>query len=49
MTRWAVWQAASMLKKHAESFDALTEKMSQGATVAECLQAIEAAPEPKYE
>jgi len=49
VTRWAVWQAASMLKKHEKSFDALTEKMTQGATVAECLQAIEAAPEPKYE
>jgi hypothetical protein len=46
VTRWAVWQAASMLKKHEKAFDALTEKMSQGATVAECLQAIEAAPEP---
>jgi hypothetical protein len=49
VTRWAVWQAASMLKRHQKSFDALTEKMSQGATVEECLQAIEAAPEPEYE
>jgi predicted RNase H-like HicB family nuclease len=38
-----------MLKRHQKSFDALTEKMSQGATVEECLQAIEAAPEPEYD
>lgn len=46
VTKWAVWQAAGMLKRHERAFDALTEKMSEGATVAECLQAIENAPEP---
>ena len=41
LTRWAVWQAASILKKHAGAFDALTEKMERGESVVECLKAIE--------
>ena len=47
VTRWAVWQAASMLKRHEASFDALTRAMEEGASVADCLKVIEAAPKPQ--
>jgi hypothetical protein len=47
LTRWAVWQSAGMLKRHEKAFDALTRAMEEGATVAECLRAIEAAPKPE--
>jgi len=43
-TRWAVYQAASILKTHRAAWDVLTEKMQQGATVVDCLKAIESAP-----
>jgi hypothetical protein len=43
-TRWAVWYAASILKTHRGAWDALTEKMQEGAPVIECLKAIENAP-----
>ena len=43
-TRWAVWYAASILKTHRGAWDALTEKMQEGAPVIECLKAIESAP-----
>ena len=47
VTRWAVWQSASMLKRHEASFMALVDAMEAGASVADCLKAIEAAPKPK--
>ena len=47
VTRWAVWQAASMLKRHEASFLALVEAMEAGASVTDCLRAIEAAETPK--
>ena len=47
VTRWAVWQSASMLKRHEASFLALVDAMQSGATVADCLKAIEAAEKPK--
>jgi len=47
LTRWAVWQSASMLKKHEGSFLALVDAMEAGASVADCLRAIEAAETPK--
>jgi hypothetical protein len=40
-TRWAVFQAATILKENAAAWDALTEKMIEGASVTECLVAIE--------
>lgn len=40
-TRWAVFQAATILKENAAAWDALTEKMIEGASVTECLIAIE--------
>ncbi|EEH54738.1 uncharacterized protein MICPUCDRAFT_60459 [Micromonas pusilla CCMP1545] len=49
LTRWAVWQAAGMLRLHEASFDALTAAMENGASVAECLRAIETAKAPAGE
>ena len=43
VTRWAVYSAASLLNKHAADFDALREAMKSGASVPECVRAIEAA------
>ena len=42
-TRWAVYQAASLLRSHAAEYEALQAAMARGASVAECMQAIEAA------
>ena len=47
VTRWAVYQSASMLKQHEGSFLALVDAMESGASVADCLRAIEAAEAPK--
>ena len=41
ITRWAVWQAAAMLKSNAKAYEALREAMSRRASVAECIAAIE--------
>jgi hypothetical protein len=41
--RWAVYQAASALRKHLAEYDALVAAMKRGAPVAECVQAIETA------
>ena len=41
ITRWAVWQAAAMLKASAKAYEALREAMSRRASVAECITAIE--------
>jgi hypothetical protein len=43
MTRWAVYQAASALRKHMAEYEALMAAMKRGAPVAECVQAIETA------
>eukprot|EP00892_Ulva_mutabilis_P006668 jgi/Ulvmu1/4373/UM002_0098.1 len=40
-TRWAVWQAATLLRTYKAEFQALKEAMNSGRTVAECVQAIE--------
>lgn len=40
-TRWAVWQACSLLRTYKNEFEALKQAMSSGSTVAECVQAIE--------
>eukprot|EP00899_Mesostigma_viride_P010987 jgi/Mesvir1/19890/Mv13171-RA.1 len=42
-TRWATYTAASLLKEHPAQYAALMEAMRQGATVAECVAAIEGA------
>merc|ERR1712151_432574 len=41
ITRWAVWKAASILKKNQEAFDSLTEALQQNKPVVECFKAIE--------
>ena len=41
LTRWAVFQAASILKTNKSAWDTLTEKMLDGASVVECLKTIE--------
>jgi len=46
VTRWAVWMAASMLRRHQGAFLALVDAMQAGAPVADCLKAIEAAEKP---
>jgi hypothetical protein len=43
LTRWAVFQAASILKTNKSAWDTLTEKMLDGASVVECLKTIESA------
>jgi len=41
LTRWAVWQAAAMLKGNAGAYAALQEAMARGAPVVDCIRAIE--------
>ncbi|EFJ45868.1 hypothetical protein VOLCADRAFT_105755 [Volvox carteri f. nagariensis] len=43
VTRWAVWAAAGLLRTNAAEHKALVEAMRRGASVAGCVQAIEAA------
>lgn len=43
MTRWAVFQAASALKKYPREYDALMAAMQEKRSVADCIKAIEAA------
>ena len=43
-TRWASYQAASLLKNNKNEYEALMEKMKIGAPVEECIKAIESAP-----
>jgi hypothetical protein len=43
VTRWAVLTAAQMLRAHKAEFEALQAALARGATVSECLQAIESA------
>ena len=43
VTRWAVWQAASLLKTRAGAHEALMAAMGRGAPVEECIAAIEGA------
>lgn len=40
-TRWAVWQACTLLRTYKAEFEALKEAMGSGSTVAECVRAIE--------
>lgn len=43
MTRWAVFQAATALRKHEPEFKALMAAMQQKKPVVECIKAIESA------
>eukprot|EP00873_Tetraselmis_striata_P011800 jgi/Tetstr1/432064/TSEL_021535.t1 len=43
MTRWAVFQALSLIKSNQASYDALVAAMKERKSVAECIKAIEAA------
>lgn len=43
MTRWAVFQALSLIKNNQTAYDALMLAMGQRKSVAECIKAIEAA------
>ena len=40
-TRWAVLQAASLMRQYKKEYDALREAMASGASVADCIKAIE--------
>lgn len=42
ITRWAVWQAANIIKNQKASHEALMAAMERNAPVEECIQAIEA-------
>jgi hypothetical protein len=39
--RWAVWQAASLLRRYKAEHTALMEAMQRGAPVAECVKVVE--------
>ncbi|GFR49334.1 hypothetical protein Agub_g11362 [Astrephomene gubernaculifera] len=41
LTRWAVWAAAGLLRTHGSEHAALVQAMRSGASVAECVRAIE--------
>ena len=41
LTRWAVSRAVGLLRENSDAYERLMEKMSQNATVFECIQAIE--------
>merc|ERR1711977_242049 len=43
LTRWAVARAVSLLKEHSKAYEKLMEKMEEGASVYECIRAIESA------
>ena len=42
-TRWACYQAASLLRKYSKEYEALQAAMQSGGSVVDCLKAIEAA------
>lgn len=41
LTRWAVWQAAAILKREAAAFDRLREAMAARRSTVDCIRAIE--------
>lgn len=43
LTRWAVWQAANIIKANKAAHEALMQAMEQGKPVEECIQILEAA------
>lgn len=42
-TRWACYQAASLLRSHEAEYKALQAAMARGASVVDCFKAIESA------
>lgn len=42
-TRWACYQAAALMRKYSAEYEALQAAMGRGASVVECIKAIEAA------
>lgn len=42
-TRWAVWQACSLLRAYTKEHQALIDAMKSGASVADCVRVIESA------
>lgn len=42
-TRWACYQAATLLRRYSAEFEALQEAMARGSSVVDCIKAIEAA------
>ena len=40
--RWAVWQAASLLRRYKAEHAAVMDAMQRGAPVAECVRVLEA-------
>lgn len=42
-TRWACYQAATLLRRYSKEYEALQAAMAASASVEECIQAIEAA------
>ena len=43
MTRWAVWQACVLLRRHKAEHERLMEAMNKGLSIADCVKAIESA------
>lgn len=41
VTRWAVWQAASLLRTYKKEYEALMEAMKSGLPVTDCVRAVE--------
>lgn len=42
-TRWACYQAATLLRRYPDEYEALQKAMASGASVVDCIRAIEAA------
>lgn len=42
-TRWACYQAATLLRRYPAEYEALQKAMASGASVVDCIRAIEAA------
>ena len=43
MTRWAVYNACTLLQEHEKEYQALQDAMKQGKSIPECVTAIESA------
>lgn len=41
VTRWAVWAAATLLRRHKAEYEALQAALAAGKSVGECARAIE--------
>jgi hypothetical protein len=43
VTRWAVWAAATLLRRHKAEHEALQAALAEGRSLADCVRAIEGA------